>query len=112
MSKILIVEDDATIRDTVAYNLRHEEYEVITAADGVAGLRLARECGPDLVVLDLMLPGMSGLDISRLLRAEGPVPIMIMTARDTEVDRVVGLEVGADDYITKPFSMREFVARV
>jgi two-component system response regulator RegX3 len=112
LSKILVVEDDRAISETVAYNLRREQHEVFVALDGAAGLKLAREEGPDLVVLDLMLPVMSGTDVCRILRMESPVLILILSARDTELDRVVGLELGADDYLTKPFSMRELVATV
>jgi DNA-binding response OmpR family regulator len=112
VSNILLVEDDRTIRETVAYNLKREGHTVLTAEDGVTGLRLAREEDPDLIVLDLMLPRMSGLDVCRVVRAERPVPIVMLTARDTESDMVGGLELGADDYITKPFSMRELIARV
>lgn len=109
---VLLVEDDPAILDAVAYNLKRDGHHVLTAADGLDGLRLAREANPDLIVLDLMLPRMSGLDVCRIVRAERPVPILMLTARDTEVDKVVGLEIGADDYITKPFSMRELMARV
>jgi len=112
VSTILVVEDDPTILETVSYNLKREGHEVLTAADGQAGLRLARESDLDLIVLDLMLPRMSGIDVCRVVRAERPVPIIMLTARDEEIDKVVGLEAGADDYITKPFSMRELVARV
>jgi two-component system OmpR family response regulator len=112
MSTVLLVEDDPTILDTVAYNLKREGPNVVTAEDGLEGLRLSREVEPDLLVLDLMLPRMSGLDVCRIVRTERPVPILMLTARDTEVDKVVGLELGADDYVTKPFSMRELMARV
>ncbi|TAK75131.1 MAG: response regulator transcription factor [Dehalococcoidia bacterium] len=112
MSTVLVVEDDAAIREAVAYNLGLDGHEVLTAADGAAGLELARSQHPDAVILDVMLPRMSGLDVCRILRAETPVPILMMTARDTEPDRVQGLEIGADDYVTKPFSMRELRARV
>jgi DNA-binding response OmpR family regulator len=112
VSNILLVEDDRSILETVAYNLKREGHTVITAEDGVTGLRLAREEDPDLIVLDLMLPRMSGLDVCRVVRAERPVPIVMLTARDTENDTVGGLALGADDYITKPFSMRELIARV
>jgi len=112
VSRILVVEYDQAICDTVAYNLRREQHEVVTAADGAAGLKLAREHPRDLVVLDLMLPVMSGTDVCRTLRMESPVLILILSARDTELDRVVDLELGADDYMTKPFSMRELVATV
>lgn len=112
VSTILVVEDDPAILETVSYNLRREGHEVITAADGQAGLALARESDLDLIVLDLMLPRMSGLDVCRVVRAERPVPIIMLTARDEEIDKLVGLEAGADDYVTKPFSMRELLARV
>ncbi|MFA7248313.1 MAG: response regulator transcription factor [Dehalococcoidia bacterium] len=112
MSTVLVVEDDPNILDAVAYSIGRDGHEVLTAADGVAGLALARERHPDAVVLDVMLPRMSGLDVCRILRAEAPVPILLLTARDSEADRVQGLETGADDYLTKPFSMRELRARV
>lgn len=112
MSTVLVVEDDAGIRDAVAYNLGLDGHDVLTAADGAAGLELARAKHPDAVVLDVMLPRMSGLDVCRILRAETAVPILLLTARDAEPDRVQGLELGADDYVTKPFSMRELRARV
>jgi DNA-binding response OmpR family regulator len=110
--KVLVVEDDTAILEALAFNLERDGYEVMTAEDGVAGLALARERQPDLVVLDIMLPRMSGLDVLRLLREEQPVPILMLTARDAEADRVQGLEFGADDYVSKPFSMRELRARV
>ena len=112
MAVVLVVEDDATLLDAVAYNLQRDGHEVHTAADGVLGLALAREEQPDLIVLDLMLPRMSGLDVCRLIRNEQPVPILILTARDSEQDVISGLDLGADDYVTKPFSMRELRARV
>jgi DNA-binding response OmpR family regulator len=111
-SRILIVEDDLTLLETLEYNLAAEGYKVITAADGLAALEIAREEEPDLIVLDLMLPRMDGFEVCRILRREMTVPILMLTARADEVDRVVGLEVGADDYLTKPFSMRELLARV
>ncbi len=110
--KILVVEDDSTLLDTLAYNLRQEGYTVLTAADGVQGLETARENKPDVVVLDLMLPRLDGLSVCRALRREMSIPIIILTARGGEVDRIVGLDSGADDYITKPFSLGEFLARV
>jgi len=110
--KILVVEDDLTLQETLEYNLAGEGYQVITAEDGLTGLELARTEQPDLVVLDLMLPRLDGFDVCRILRRETSVPILMLTARAGEVDRVVGLEVGADDYLTKPFSMRELLARV
>lgn len=110
--RILLVEDDATLRETVAYNLRHQGYDVATAVDGHAALAAARRHPPDLMLLDLMLPGIDGFEVCRQLRRESSLPILMLTARSEEVDRVVGLEMGADDYLTKPFSMRELMARV
>jgi Response regulators consisting of a CheY-like receiver domain and a winged-helix DNA-binding domain len=110
--RILVVEDEPALRDTLEWNLRHEGYPVKTAADGIAGLQAAREWKPDLLILDLMLPGMDGLEVCRQLRKDTNFPILMLTARESEIDRVVGLEVGADDYITKPFHMRELLARV
>jgi len=112
MAKILVVEDDDALRETLAYNLGREDYNVRAVEDGLSALESARKDHPDLVLLDLMLPGMDGIEVCRILRQEMNVPILILTARDDEIDRVVGLEIGADDYITKPFSMRELMARV
>jgi DNA-binding response OmpR family regulator len=112
MTSILIVEDDATVRETLAMNLRAEGYEVHGADDGEAGLKLARELTLNLVVLDVMLPELDGLTVCRILRRESQVPIILLTARGTETDKIIGLESGADDYIVKPFSLREFLARV
>ncbi len=112
VSRILLVEDDDTVRETLALNLRSEGYEVHAAADGEAGLALARELSPDLVVLDVMLPQLDGLTVLRVLRRESSVPVILLTARGTEADKIVGLETGADDYIVKPFSLGEFLARV
>jgi DNA-binding response OmpR family regulator len=109
---VLIVEDDPNLQRTLAYNLKRENYRVLTAGDGGAGLDLARREKPDLIVLDLMLPVMSGLEVCRILRQEMSVPILMLTARAEETDKVIGLEMGADDYVTKPFGMREFIARV
>jgi DNA-binding response OmpR family regulator len=111
-STILVVEDDLTLLETLEYNLAGEGYEVITAADGLTALEVARDEEPDLIVLDLMLPRLDGFEVCRILRRETNVPILMLTARTDEVDRIVGLEVGADDYLTKPFSMRELLARV
>jgi DNA-binding response OmpR family regulator len=111
-SRILVVEDDLTLLETLEYNLAGEGYEVTTAADGLTALEVARQEQPDLIVLDLMLPRLDGFEVCRILRRETSVPILMLTARADEVDRVVGLEVGADDYLTKPFSMREMLARV
>ncbi len=110
--KILVVDDEIALQETVAYNLRKQGYEVLIAADGPSALDFARKESPDLIILDLMLPGMDGLEVCRLLRKEMNTPVIMLTARDDEIDRVVGLEVGADDYLTKPFSMRELLARV
>jgi DNA-binding response OmpR family regulator len=110
--KVLVVEDEPTLLDTLEYNLVNQGYDVCTAADGYKALEMARQERPDLVVLDVMLPGLDGFEVCRILRQEMSVPILMLTARDEEVDKVVGLEVGADDYMTKPFSMRELLARV
>jgi DNA-binding response OmpR family regulator len=112
MAKILIIEDDTALRETLKYNLSHQDYSVEAVGDGLLGLEKARKIHPDLVLLDLMLPGLDGIEVCRLLRQEMNIPILILTARDDEIDRVIGLEIGADDYITKPFSMRELMARV
>jgi DNA-binding response OmpR family regulator len=110
--RILIVEDDDGIRETLKYNLEIAGYWVTEARDGAVGLRLARTARPDLVLLDLMLPGMSGMEFCRALRRSSRVPIIMLTAKTSEIDKVLGLELGADDYITKPFSLREVLARV
>lgn len=110
--KILIVEDEPTLLETLSYNLTRQGYLVVKAADGQAAITMARESSPDLIVLDIMLPVMDGFEVCRIVRQEMNVPIIMLTARDDEIDRVVGLEMGADDYMTKPFSMREFLARV
>jgi len=112
MKKILLVEDDDTLRKTLAYNLSQEGYKVFQSADGAEALDLARDHLPDLIVLDVMLPSLDGLSVCRILRNESDVPIVMLTARGSEVDRIVGLEIGADDYIVKPFSLGEFLARV
>jgi len=111
-AKILLVEDEAAIRDAVSYALRQDGFEVEVAADGERGLTLARAARFDVVLLDVMLPRLSGTEICRTLRAESDVPIIMLTARDAEVDRVLGLELGADDYVTKPFSIAELKSRV
>lgn len=110
--KVLVVEDEPTLIETLAYNLNRQGYAVVTATDGHAALVVARREQPDLIVLDVMLPGLDGFEVCRILRQEMNVPILMLTARTDEVDRVVGLEMGADDYLTKPFSMRELLARV
>ena len=112
MKKILVVDDEPTLVATVKYNLEREGYQVVTAADGESGVEVARAERPDLVVLDLMLPGLDGFEVCRILRREMTAPILMLTAKTEEVDKVVGLELGADDYVTKPFSMRELLARV
>ncbi len=112
MPNILVVEDDTSLRETLVYNLTRQEYNVQAVGDGLTALQTARKNPPDLVLLDLMLPGMDGFEVCRILRQEMNIPILILTARDDEIDRVIGLEIGADDYITKPFSMRELMARV
>jgi DNA-binding response OmpR family regulator len=109
---LLVVDDEPTLRETLAYNLEHDGYRVVTAADGREALERFRAERPDLVVLDLMLPELSGVEVCRIIRQESDVPILMLTAKDSEVDKVVGLEVGADDYVTKPFSLRELQARV
>jgi len=112
MSRLLVVDDEPDILDTLAYSLRREGFEVTTASDGRTALDRARTTKFDVVVLDVMLPSISGLDVCRTLRSESDVPIVLLTARDAEVDRVLGLELGADDYVTKPFSTAELVSRV
>jgi DNA-binding response OmpR family regulator len=110
--RILLVDDEPTLVAAMKFNLEKEGYEVIAVADGEAAVAAAREQRPHLVILDLMLPGMDGFNVCRLLRKETNVPIIIVTAKTEEVDKVVGLELGADDYVTKPFSMKELIARV
>lgn len=111
--KVLIVDDEKSIVDILQFNLKREQYDTLCAYDGLEGLRMARAENPDLILLDVMLPGMDGFEVCRKLRAEGNnVPIIMITAREEETDKVFGLENGADDYITKPFSMRELLARV
>ena len=110
--RILVVEDEPTLQETLAYNLQRQGYAVDLASDGQAALQAARSLHPNLIVLDIMLPVLDGFEVCRILRQEMNVPILMLTARDDEIDRVIGLELGADDYMTKPFSMREFLARV
>ena len=109
---ILVVEDEDILRDELSYQLEQEGYRVVRAADGGEALDRFRQHKPDLILLDLMLPVMSGVEVTRVVRKESDVPILILTARDSEVDKVVGLELGADDYVTKPFSLRELQARI
>ena len=112
MTKILVVDDEPALRDALSYALREEGFDVELRADGSTGLTAALEGGFDLVILDLMLPGLPGTDVCRRLRAESAIPIVMLTAKGAELDRVLGLEIGADDYVTKPFSMAEVVGRV
>jgi DNA-binding response OmpR family regulator len=111
-ARVLVVEDDQTLSGVIKYNLSKEGYSVLSAADGVQALEVARAEKPDVILLDLMLPKLDGLEVCRILRKESNVPILMLTARSEEVDRVVGLELGADDYIVKPFGVRELMARV
>jgi DNA-binding response OmpR family regulator len=111
-NKILVVEDDPNLLETLRYNLRQEHYEVVTASDGEQAIEVTRKERPELIVLDIMLPKISGFEVCRILRKEMTVPILMLTAKADETDKVVGLEIGADDYMTKPFSIREFLARV
>ncbi|MFH1484679.1 MAG: response regulator transcription factor, partial [Chloroflexota bacterium] len=110
--RILVVDDDPKTAELVKLYLKREGHEVVTASDGTEALRLAQKTHPDLIVLDLMLPGMDGLEVCRTVRGESEVPIIMLTARTTEQDRLRGLDLGADDYVTKPFSPRELAARV
>ena len=112
MSRVLIVEDEPAVRDALDYSLRGEGFEVDAAPDGEAGLRAAQAGDYDVVILDLMLPKMSGTEVCRRLRSESAVPIIMLTAKGAELDRVLGLEIGADDYVTKPFSMAELIGRI
>jgi two-component system, OmpR family, response regulator RegX3 len=112
MTRVLLIEDEEPYREAMAYMLRKENFEVVEAADGSQGLAAYDRGGADIVLLDLMMPGLSGTEVCRQLRQRGSVPVIMVTARDSEVDKVVGLELGADDYVTKPFSHRELVARI
>jgi two-component system response regulator RegX3 len=111
-ARILVVDDEESILQFVSYNLRKEGYEVTVAADGDAALELAESQAFDLIVLDIMLPGTDGYEVCRRLRAKGDTPVLFLSARDTELDKVVGLEIGGDDYLAKPFGVRELIARV
>ena len=110
--RILVVDDEPSVTNLIAYNLRKAHYEVLTAANGREALQLARQAAPDLILLDLMIPEIDGLDVCRELRRTSDIPIIMVTARGEETDRVIGLELGADDYICKPFSVRELLARI
>ncbi|MEZ7851041.1 MAG: response regulator transcription factor [Candidatus Nanopelagicales bacterium] len=112
MTRVLVVEDEDSFSDALSFMLRREGYEVFVATDGNAAISEFDKHGPDLVLLDLMLPGISGTEVCRIIRGKSSVPIIMLTAKDGEVDKVVGLELGADDYVTKPFSSRELLARV
>ena len=112
MTRVLVVEDEDSFSDALSFMLRREGYEVFVASDGNAAVSEFDKHGPDLVLLDLMLPGISGTEVCRIIRGKSSVPIIMLTAKDGEVDKVVGLELGADDYVTKPFSSRELLARV
>ncbi len=112
MTRILIVEDEESYRDPLSYLLRREGYDVVAVADGAAALTAFDDGGADLVLLDLMLPGLSGTEVCRRLRQRSDVPVIMLTAKDSEIDKVVGLELGADDYVTKPYSSRELLARI
>jgi len=109
---ILVVEDEPTLQETLKYNLDKAGYQTVVIGNGIDALQLARENPPDLILMDIMLPGMDGVEVTRILRHEQSTPIIMLTAKDGEIDRVLGLEIGADDYLTKPFSMRELLARV
>ncbi len=111
-TKILVVEDDRNLLAALEYNLQKESYDVVTAADGIEALESARREKPELIILDVMLPKLNGFEVCRILRKETTVPILMLTAKNDEVDKIVGLEIGADDYMTKPFSMRELLARI
>ncbi len=110
--KVLVIEDEPALLETLSYNLTRQGYDVVAVADGKLGIDAARSERPDLLILDLMLPGVDGIEVCRVLRQEMTIPILMLTARADEIDKIVGLEVGADDYMTKPFSMRELMARV
>ncbi|HEY9294317.1 MAG TPA: response regulator transcription factor [Microlunatus sp.] len=112
MTRVLVIEDEESYREATSYMLRKEGFEVVEAADGTEGLAEFDRVGADIVLLDLMMPGLPGTEVCRQLRAKASVPVIMVTARDSEVDKVVGLELGADDYVTKPFSHRELVARI
>jgi DNA-binding response OmpR family regulator len=112
MARILVVDDEANLRHTLGYALRQEGYEVVDAEDGQSGIDAVARARPDLVILDVMLPRVDGLEVARRIRRDSEVPIILLTARDSELDKVVGLEIGADDHLSKPFSVRELIARV
>ncbi len=112
MTRVLVVEDEQSLREPLVYLLEKEGYEVLEAADGNTAIDLFRANNPDIVLLDLMMPGMSGNEVCRVIRQTSNVPVIMLTAKDSEIDKVVGLEIGADDYVTKPYSTRELLARM
>jgi DNA-binding response OmpR family regulator len=112
LTSVLVVEDDVSLRETIRFNLEREGYDVHTASDGESGLGMARSLDPDLIILDVMLPVLNGTEVLRQVRSESDVPVLLLTARTSEIDRVQGLDLGADDYITKPFGLAELLARV
>jgi len=112
MAKVLIVEDDQSLRDVLRYNLGREGYEVVMANDGAQALEAVQREKPDLILLDILLPELDGYEVCRILRRQTDIPIIMLTAKDQEMDKVMGLELGADDYITKPFSLKELLARI
>ncbi|MBS57346.1 MAG: DNA-binding response regulator [Chloroflexi bacterium] len=112
MKKILVVEDEENILEALKYNISKEGYEFLSASDGDTAISLARQKSPDLIILDVMIPKLDGFEVCRILRKETNIPIFMLTAKTEEIDRVIGLEIGADDYITKPFSMRELLVRI
>ncbi len=112
MTRVLVVEDEQSLREPLVYLLEKEGYEVLDAADGNAAIELFKSTNPDIVLLDLMMPGMSGNEVCRVIRQTSNVPVIMLTAKDSEIDKVVGLEIGADDYVTKPYSTRELLARM
>lgn len=112
MTRVLVVEDEQSLREPLVYLLEKEGYEVLDASDGNAAIDLFRSSNPDIVLLDLMMPGMSGNEVCRMIRQTSNVPVIMLTAKDSEIDKVVGLEIGADDYVTKPYSTRELLARM
>ena len=109
---VLVIEDEENLLKAIKYNLEQDGYKVQSAMDGEQGLELARTTEPSMIILDIMLPKLDGIEVCRILRRESTVPILMLTAKSEEIDRVVGLELGADDYVTKPFSMRELLARI
>jgi two-component system response regulator RegX3 len=112
MTRVLVVEDEQSLRDPLVYLLQKEGYDVLEAADGLQALELFKSGNPELILLDLMLPGLSGNEVCRQIRQTSNVPVIMLTAKDSEIDKVVGLEIGADDYVTKPYSSRELLARM